>query len=887
MAHRILHLGRNVRVGLAISLTACLVLVALSHAAHWPGDARATGTVLMALDTDTVTAGNQDCVSVSVGSSVAVDLVIENAPDVEGFGMRLVYDNAIASIQARDRSVSVLGTGGLDVGDPLPDTSNGYLDGYAGADTTTNGILTRYTIKGEAAGLTRLHLRATSVDTNYSDSSFVTHLPDATQDAFLSVGAACPDASSNRDGDSKLDFGADGIPFTTDDDNCPSAPNDDQADRDGDTLGDACDPVILTIDVDTSQRKTQSCLGNLVAGPSATVTVDLVLRSANPEGYQLRLDYDRNIVTFLSRDKTKSVFGSSGLEFGGPPSSGGSLYHAYTGSAPAPLPFNGVLMRYTVHLVADGMTRLHLTNGLVDSGWVDSGLSFHTADQTPDSFLVVGAPCPDASNDRDADGVTDYNDNCPNIANAGQQNTVHSSTSQGDACDDPDLDGVFDSTDNCPNTSNASQANTVHSGTPAGDACDDPDVDGVFDVSDNCPSTANATQANVVHPGSFAGDACDDPDVDGVFDVTDNCPSTANATQANVVHPGSFAGDACDDPDVDGVFDTTDNCPNNANPTQANVVHPGSSAGDACDDPDIDGVFDATDNCPDTGNAFQADNDGDGQPGVQPGPNDTFGGNACDPDDDNDGIDDGIDSPALSFTFSNDFLDGAGIPSFGSIVSRGALSLRVRDEADPAGVRIKATGSGAAANIAICGLANLTINAGNESVVTCGSATVQVASGPVTLQAGRVLQPSSSGQRALKGTLPAGTTVTVSETGAAVAVCNSGASSTSVAFTGIVIAPGSCSPTDSDGDGFFDATENFIFGNTTSKDVACSPGAWPPNLNDSSDNSVDIFDVGPLKPAFGSTFGQAAYLTRVDLNGDNAVNIADLGLLKRFFGLSC
>jgi len=885
MARRFPHYRPRVRVGLVVCLTVCALLLGLSHAARSPGDAHATSPVLMALDTDTVTAGNQSCVSVAVGDTAVIDLVIENAPDIEGFGMRLVYDNNIASVQAHDRSVSVLGTGGLDVGDPLPDTSNGYLDGYAGTDTSTNGILTRYTIKGEAAGLTRLHLRASSVDTNYSDSGFVTHLPDATQDAFLSVGAACPDSSSNRDGDSKLDFGADGIAFTSDDDNCPSAPNDDQADRDGDTLGDACDPVVMTIDVDTSQRKTQSCLGSLSIG--GTATVDLVLRSANPEGYQLRLDYDRSIVTFLSRDKTKSVLGTSGLEVGGPPSSGGSLFHAYTGSAPAPLPFNGVLMRYTVHLEANGMTRLHLTNGLVDTAWVDSGLNFHTADQTPDAFLVVGSPCPDTSNDRDSDGVTDYNDNCPNIANPTQSNVVHPATSQGDACDDPDLDGVSDASDNCPNTANASQANVVHPGTTAGDACDDPDLDGVFDTTDNCPSTANASQANAVHPGTTAGDACDDPDLDGVFDVADNCPDAANASQANVVHPGTTAGDACDDPDADGVVDATDNCPSTANAGQANVVHPGTAAGDACDDPDIDGVFDVSDNCPDTGNTFQADNDGDGQPGVQPGPNDTFGGNACDPDDDNDGIDDAIDSPGQSFIFSNDFLDGATTATFGSIVSRGALAVRVRDETDPSGVRVKATGSGTAANVSVCGLANLTLSGGNEAVVTCGSATVQVVSGPVALQAGNALHPTSSGQRALKGTLPAGTTVTVSQTGSSVVVCNSSGSSTSVAFTGIVIAPGACSPTDSDGDGFFDATENFIFGNTTSKDTACGSGNWPPNLNDSADNTVDIFDIGPFKPAFGSVFGQAAYLTRVDLNGDSAVNIGDLGLLKRFFNLSC
>ncbi len=80
------------------------------------------------------------------------------------------------------------------------------------------------------------------------------------------------------------------------------------------------------------------------------------------------------------------------------------------------------------------------------------------------------------------------------------------------------------------------------------------------------------------------------------------------------------------DTDGDGVSDTTDNCPNVANPGQANAVHPLTTAGDACEDPDADGVVDAADNCPDSANANQLNTDGDAM------------GNACDPDDDNDGL---------------------------------------------------------------------------------------------------------------------------------------------------------------------------------------------------------------------------------------------------------
>ena len=148
---------------------------------------------------------------------------------------------------------------------------------------------------------------------------------------------------------------------------------------------------------------------------------------------------------------------------------------------------------------------------------------------------------------------------------------------------------------------------------PQGAACDigafefdDADGDGVFDIVDNCPAVPNAGQA--------------DGDGDGVGDACDNCPSVSNAGQT--------------DGDSDGVGDACDNCPSVSNVGQT--------------DGDGDGVGDACDNCPATANGpaeaavlgvgDQTDSDGDGVPGLQPPPNGTFGGDACDVDDDNDGI---------------------------------------------------------------------------------------------------------------------------------------------------------------------------------------------------------------------------------------------------------
>jgi hypothetical protein len=104
-------------------------------------------------------------------------------------------------------------------------------------------------------------------------------------------------------------------------------------------------------------------------------------------------------------------------------------------------------------------------------------------------------------------------------------------------------------------------------------------------------------------------------------------------------------------------------------------------------------------------------------------------------DSDGDGILDDIDT--LPFAVSDDFSDaGLGGLTSGTITTRGDQTLTISEEANPDGVRIAADISGGIlpAVVEACGgISVLTINSGDELVVTCGNITIQTDSGTVDL----------------------------------------------------------------------------------------------------------------------------------------------------------
>ena len=120
---------------------------------------------------------------------------------------------------------------------------------------------------------------------------------------------------------------------------------------------------------------------------------------------------------------------------------------------------------------------------------------------------LFGGQVPLVESDSDGDGIADADDNCPAVANPGQEDT--NGAGRGDACDpDDDNDTVADADDNCPAIENAGQEDA--DGDGLGDACDDDavvtdtdtDEDGIPDAEDNCPDVANPLQEDTNGAGT-------------------------------------------------------------------------------------------------------------------------------------------------------------------------------------------------------------------------------------------------------------------------------------------------------------------------------------------------------------------------------------------------
>jgi hypothetical protein len=457
-------------------------------------------------------------------------------------------------------------------------------------------------------------------------------------------------------------------------DNCPLVPNNDQADFDGDHIGDACDDSDgdgVTDDVDVCRLIPDPAQldsdGDGVGDACVTDddndgiedAADNCPQTANPMQADLDQDSlgdvcdpdrdgdealnDTDNCPDLANPEQRDNDGTEGGDLCDPDDDNdGRLDEADN----CPLASNEAQTDSDGDAIGDACDEDRDGDGVANPS--DNCPDLANPDQYNNDHDGAGDLC---DPDDDNDGIEDGADTCPLAANADTQRADLDQDGIMNACDpDRDNDGVPNETDNCPDTiaieqaildalpelsalgvpeTLSSQQDTNHNGV--GDLCDpDIDSDGRPNLEDNCPFTHTQTPSPDLDQDGRGNDCDSDDDADGHDDLDDNCPLVPNPGQENA--DGMGPGDACsDDPDGDEIVDG-DNCPLVPNPHQEDLDEDGT--GDACDaDLDGDRRENATDNCPRVANSGQEDlSPEDGQ------------GDACDLDDDNDGVEDTVDN---------------------------------------------------------------------------------------------------------------------------------------------------------------------------------------------------------------------------------------------------
>jgi OOP family OmpA-OmpF porin len=152
--------------------------------------------------------------------------------------------------------------------------------------------------------------------------------------------------------------------------------------------------------------------------------------------------------------------------------------------------------------------------------------------------------------DRDADGVLDADDACPDEPAGARPDPAR----RGCPRHDRDRDGVDDANDQCPDLARGDDPDPERNGCPR----DDRDGDGVRDRDDQCPLEPAGERADREHRGCPLLDG----DHDGFPDGEDQCPLEPAGAHPDHEHRG------CPDNDIDDdrVANASDACPEEPGP---------------------------------------------------------------------------------------------------------------------------------------------------------------------------------------------------------------------------------------------------------------------------------------------------------------------------------